>query len=339
MHQYRDLLSGLRDCILAALKESPPDSQINLLVAKCHCLALAAVNAKRARNLMMVEHALDLSDLAYDCIAELFRRDEDDKLVLISTYFESQDLENATDEDLLAMLRRLVFSAVNQGLFRIYSSYDPAFGKVLRNIKLAVLSLGTFNEVDHVGEHCIVPTLCDPISYLPLVELETLQRELSARSAGSERIPQLLSVLARYLREQSEFSREAPILRVALAIRWLYSARQISTGEDSFTQDQTEETDVLLSIRDACAETMRAIGAAYLSRERVTENFLELYKRTVEAYLTGKYVHSDGVSLFETFRSIEPGLTREEFNQKHRSRLEYLARESQKLFLRRMKKS
>jgi hypothetical protein len=339
MSRYPHLLSGLRGCIRAALSERPPLTQVNLLIAKSHHLALAALYAKRSHNPMIVEHTLDLSDLAYDCIAELFRRDENEKLVCISTYFGSYDLDAATDEDLLAMLRRLVFSAVNQGLFRIYSAYDPSLGKVLRNVKLAVHAFGTFSEVDHLGEHCIVPAVCDPSSHLPLVDLETLQRELSTRVSGSERIPEVLSALARYLREQSEFSREAPLLRVALAIRWLYSAKRIASGEDGTSGDQTVETDVLLAIRAACAETMRSIGTPYLDRERVSEDLLGLYARAIEAYLTGKFVRSDGVSIFETMRLFEPGLSRTGFNRKHRSRLEYLARQAQELFLKRMKES
>ena len=71
---------------------------------------------------------------------------------------------------------------------------DP-FGKILRNIKLAIQSLGNFRETDRLGEPCIVPLLCDPLEHLPLMEWDHLQIELAGMVQGTEKIPELLAKL------------------------------------------------------------------------------------------------------------------------------------------------
>ena len=201
---------------------------------------------------MLVEDSLNTSDLAYDCIAELFRRDNDCDLIRIRTYFESIDIEASTDQELIVYLRRLVFSSVNQSLVRIYNSFDPHLGKILRNLKLSAQNLGTFTEIDRLGEQCLVPQLCDPLFHLPVVELDRLQAELSSRLRGTERIPEILSALSRYLREQSEHSRQVPLLRLALAIWWVYALKQIPSDLSLQSEDPFAQEDVLRLIQASC---------------------------------------------------------------------------------------
>jgi hypothetical protein len=286
---------------------------------------------------MLIEDSLNPSDLAYDCIAELFQRDDKGELIRMSAYFKSINVEACTEEELILFLRRLVFSSVNQGLARIYGNFDPHLGKILRNLKLSVHTLGTFTEIDRFGELCIVPQLCDPLRHLPIVDLDELQSELSSRLRGLERIPEILAVVSRYLRDQSEHSRMVPLVRLALAIRWFYGTRQIHSNVSQGEEHLLAHEDMLTVIMDSCAEIRKWTVGGYITKGRISVELVDVYVEAIQRYLMGKV---DGgslrMSLFESLHTFIPSLTKNIYNTEHRSRLEYLTRKTEKSLLKRI---
>ena len=161
------LLKNLRPNLSFVLANAHSKRQLEELVSLCHSLAVSSIRGKLASGKINTTLlGLNDSDLAYDCIADLFQRDEKGTVLHLKTYFESFLVESESDELLLAHLRRLIFARVNQGLFRLYNEADPALGKILRNIKLAIHSLGNFVEFERFGESHIAPSLCDPLHEL-----------------------------------------------------------------------------------------------------------------------------------------------------------------------------
>ena len=336
---FSHLLEGLREALEAVLRSGADLRQVNKLVSICHSLALACLHSKRSHQLMLVEDSLNTSDLGYDCIAELFQRDDCGELIKIRTYFGSIDVEASTDQELLLYLRRLVFSSVNQSLVRVYSSFDPNLGKILRNLRLSIQNLGTFVQIDRLGEPCIVPQLCDPLSHLPVVELDGLQAELASRLRGVERIPEILSALSRYLREQSEYSRQVPLLRLALAIRRVYTVKQIPSDLSLQTEDPFALQEVLRFIQASCIEVRRKVADEYVVRGKVSHDTIDAYMRAIQRYLSRKLDGCESPpSLFESLRSVIPTLTTKSYDANHRARLEYLARKTEEFTLRRLRK-
>jgi hypothetical protein len=288
---------------------------------------------------MLVEDSLSTVDLAYDCIAELFQRVENGDLIRIRTYFESIDIEAITDQEVLFYLRRLVFSAVDQGLIRIYSNLDPHLGKILRNLRLSIQNLGTFAEISRLGEQCLVPQLCEPLSHLPVVDLDLLQVELSSRLRGVERIPEILSALSRYLREQSEHSRQVPLVRLALAIRWLYAVRQNPSDLSHPADEPLAQEDLLTIIQASCSEIRRSLVDGYAANGKVSIETADNYMEAIQRYLKGKLDCGDPhLSLFESLRSLIPTLTKAGYDREHRSRMEYLARKTEKSVVQSLRK-
>jgi hypothetical protein len=90
---------------------------------------------------------LSENDITHDCIAELFTRSSTNELIEFCRYFEYQRIiVDAQPEDLLLIhLRRLVSSIVNDNLFRLYREADAPLGKILRNIKMAVIGSSELN--------------------------------------------------------------------------------------------------------------------------------------------------------------------------------------------------
>jgi hypothetical protein len=94
----------------------------------------------------------ELEDMAIDCVAGLFMRNDGNEFVQLRRYFgpylDSHVMLN--DVELLIMLRRLVIKKTKQELSRIFKERDPEGAKIIRNIRVAVKNakdLGIFREM------------------------------------------------------------------------------------------------------------------------------------------------------------------------------------------------
>ncbi len=149
--------TALPEKILAVMRDPPVREELNDLIALCHSIAI--VHLRRRIPLATLQrrfHYTGFSDLAYDCIADLFRRDDHGSLVRLKAFFRGAVQRMASDRDLLAQMKRLVYSRVNQSIFTMYFEADPSLGKILRNIRLALQTMRHAGLTERGGESCFV---------------------------------------------------------------------------------------------------------------------------------------------------------------------------------------
>jgi len=336
-NQY--LLEGLRKAVLGFTNGPVGPSEISHFVRLCHSLAESQLLSRRIAFILSKIHDLDSSDLAFDCIAELFQRDSAGRYLQLATYFSSFPLDQLSDQEILVHLRRLISSKVHQGIFRLLNEADPSLGKILRNIKLAIGSLQFFEEVERFGETFIVPSLCDSLELLPALTQEEIERAILESTSGAEFIPELLSRFAAYLRSQSERRRVVPLIGVALAVRGAYTARAALPSEATDPHDiaLTYDADALVRMT---MQDLRVRGGKLLSKGKVTAPLFEAYMKVIEEGLSRRFLELNGedFTLFGALKSIRPALTKEQYRKAHRSRLEYLARIANQITANRMKR-
>lgn len=329
MSKHAKTICGFRGTLSALLTGGHTRTQLHQFVHQCNSIAITLIQSKIASGAIDVRRfGLSPSDIAFDAIADLFREDDDGILVQIKAYFESIDWEKSEDEELAIHLRRLVFMRTNQGLFRMYQEVDPGLGKILRNTKLAIAALNTFVEMDHFGEPCIAPSLCDPLARLPMLDRDMLERCMLEMTNGSERIPDLLAKLSRYLREQKEHSRMVPIMWVAIGIRSVYGRVEVEQHQDPQVEQQLVEDEAQRMLKEACARVKARNEQKYVSFERLSKDAYEKYFQVIERILVKRLLSNDGhdVSLFKLLQECLPSLSREEYNTTHKAKIEYLAR-------------
>jgi hypothetical protein len=325
------LSAEVRDSLLAASRGACSRAQLNVLVKVSHAMASAFLAGKSASLLLRSMHGLNVSDLAYDCIADLFARDDQGKLRQLEAYFSGLPAVSASDEELLIHLRRLVFSRVNHGVFRLCGEADPALAKILRNIKLAVATLKNFTETERFGEAHLRPSLCDALEEEPPFEPEELERRFLAVVTGNEMVPELLSRLSLLLREQTDRCRAVPLMAVGMLFRSVYEKKRLAPAEAVNADDTLVSADTEAIIRSACDAVKHKAREKYTASGKLSEAEYELYFHVIHDELCGKYLGGDGskVSLFESMSRRMPGLGRDEYVRTHRNIVEYLLRLAQ----------
>ena len=329
MPVFSHLFKNLRSDLSSVLSNVHSQRQLDQLVQRCHSLALSSIRGKMSSgkiNTSLI--GLNDSDLAYDCIADLFQRDEDGALLHLKTYFESFSVETASEELLLAHLRRLIFARVNQSLFRLYNEADPALGKILRNIKLAMHAFGNFVEIERFGDTFIAPSLCDPLTQLPEIEEEEFQRLIQRVGSGNVRIPEILAKLSLSLRRQKEYSRAIRLMTLAYAIRSFFGEIETKKHEEPAIHQTLLIGDAISVIKESCREVSAKNFAKYVERKKVTPEHYEQYFLVIEGKLSEILIGHDGeeYSFFVQLRKLFPALTKEEYRRKHKNILEYLSR-------------
>ena len=304
---------------------------MNAIVTMCQAIAEGALLRKGHLTHLIQVHGLNLHDLAFDTISDLFARDREGIFPVLNAYFAAHDLSTITDEEAYVLLQRLVLGRVRNGLFRLYGEMDPQLARILRNVKIASHGIGIFTEIDRPGETCLAPTLCDTNQHLPVVEIEQLSAWLAERTTGNEFIPELLGKLALILREQSTQSRIVPLLTIGLAIRALYEQKRTVVIGEHVTWIDDGAMDAALAIRQCCAALKVHTYPKYVDRGKVGPDVFDAYFRVIHEMLESRFLQNEGADfpLSECFQKHMPGIPMHEYRRTHRSRLEYLARLAQ----------
>ena len=319
---------GLRGLLEAVLEGASNKGDLSSFVKVCHSLAIPYVSMRLSRDVVL-KNTLNMStsDFAYDCIADLFAFSTDHEFPHFRAYFAAYPLDALSDPEVIAHLRRLVFSHVNQGLFRLYNQVDPSLARVIRNIKLAVQEFQSLIIVEQFGVQCLAPSGCDNLFHLPEFNVTELEFALGRYLRGSENVPFMLGKLALFLTEQEENSRIVSITSIAIVFRSLYER----FSRDSLTQNGEEaeyEADaVLRTVAKAVSLTKERVRDVYAKKKNIERDLIETYFGVIEKHLMLIY-SGDGhdSSLRELLKNLMPGMTTEEYRKTHRSRLEYLSR-------------
>lgn len=99
----------------------------------------------------------ELDDLALDCVAGLFMRNDLGEFIQLKKYFcqNTSNINNLDDAEILVLLRRLVIKKTKQELSRIFKERDPEGAKIVRNIKVAIKSSSDFSSFKEMGREYI----------------------------------------------------------------------------------------------------------------------------------------------------------------------------------------
>jgi hypothetical protein len=302
--------------------------RIEELVALSHALAVTALRRRKFDGSMKdITMGLDCTDLAYDCIAEIFHRDRDGNLLQLQAYFRSFPIEELSNQTLLSHLRRLIASKVNDSMFRAYGEFDPSLSKIIRNIKLAIDTLHNFTMEDRFGESFLVPLDCVRDTKLPIGGYEEVMRELAFVGRSTDSVPRLLSKLSLWLHQQTMYRKALPLMTIAPAFRSVYTIRDASEGGEKMDASLFTE-DALIIVEAVCKEIHQEMLEWYVKRKGCDPVVFAAYFLAIEHSLRQSIIESmpNAVPLYDCLRPHLVALTKDEYRKEHRKILEYLTR-------------
>ncbi len=334
----KTLMRIARSSVRSILNGTYESAEINALVKVCHALAVPYVRRRLSGDVVLRRTLeLNIGDFAFDCLADLFAFAASGEFPHFQAYFAAYPPEGLTDEEVLVHLRRLVFSHVNQGIFRLYNEVDPSLGKVIRNIKLALQQFDSLVLIARFGVPCLAPAEGDRMLQSRSIEIEELETGLRSYIRGKSNIPFMLGKLALFLHESRDVCRVIPLTNAAIVFRSIYST---NFGDEAYSSSIEENLDVSNLheiVHEAVEDVRKRMSPQYLKRKKIRPSLLDIYFRVIEERMKLTFSGDGSESgLKELLGRHLNGMTDIDYRSKHRSRLEYLSRMAGKEVARRL---
>jgi len=181
--------------------------QLNLVIEKSYRIALKYLQCHRLKISKILDNEdLTLQELAIDCIAGLFVKENNSDVISIKQTFNHWKPEITTEDDCIYFLNKVVASRVEQHIFKLLKEADPFFSKLLDSVNYLVRTNG-FNKIHFLGK-----------TYITETELEKLDRNFISTDEF-EKIPtilfqnkkSLLEDLFSYLKNENDFNTAIPL--------------------------------------------------------------------------------------------------------------------------------
>lgn len=321
----------------AILSGSYTPYELREFVGYCFDLALPRVHKLiQLGKLDLHRFGLQEHDVVYDCIADLFRRDEEGGLVHITNFFAdpARTVEQASDEAVLSWLRMLVVGKVNNNIPRLYDEADPLLGSVLRNVNISVDREGHFVKTERFNETVLVPTGCALGEDLPPLPDDMVRAMLAQHVLVRDSIPTMMKKVHRMLTDVEGYQKGLPVVKIALMLKEIVQMRatadEFERGESA--QGSSEESDFTVLVGRACRDVRDTLAPRYAARRGSSKDNMDAYMRATYAAILSKYQDGEdsGKSYFFFLKKEMQSLTVDTFRRVHRTRIEYFAREVRK---------
>lgn len=320
---------GLAATITAVLADHPPHADVRRLVGVCHDMSVVYLRRKAAAGgLNPALFGVSLEDLALDCIADLFRRDDRGGFPEFRTYFTPLGPAAMEEDRLLGALRRLVFGKITESLYVQYRDLDPSLHRVIRNLKSAALRVvGT--DVDSIGEGWWVVFDERDLPPRPVMPREVLDLHVADLMRQDPNLRALLRGLGVMLREQQIYRPALPLMALAHAVRAVFTRPALpEAAHDPLPGDRLEGEEIHRWIADSVSAASGHLRPGYVDRGKMPGADFDLLFCSVRSILAAELTGTDGegLSYFEHFRLHCGGVDPDTYRRRHRSHLEYFVR-------------
>lgn len=326
-HFADDILPLLRSAVKGGITES----DLNRLVKTAYRYAIVRLQQLiNSRRLHLSTFGLSLEAVAFDCIAELFRRNETGRFIELEAYFsDERSLESLGTESAKHYFRRLVFAKLQDGLYRLYREHDPVLGRIIRNIKVEIRRNRAIVVHERLGE-VYLSTCAEDSRYdhLPEFPLDELQAAVSRGLPQRKNTRDYLSRIFLALNGQEKYRRFYSLTGLAIIIKRMMLEEHIPLDEFLSIDESLLQHDVKSIVVETSAEMYHDLYDSYVIAGKIDKELFDQYWKAIEHMLHDLFVSSDGEDLShpEYLMKYLRGLNKEEYRRTHRTYFEYMAR-------------
>lgn len=264
-------------------------------------------------------------DLAIDCIADTFQRDERGHFTTLETYFNTFDWQNTSEDDLTISLRRLIFSKVNEGLFRSYRAEDPNLAKIIRNIKEAIKRNPSFSlQREREVQWIVVGNDNSTLQHLPLAPAAVVEAYITSVLCNTSNTYTAVYAFQDFLKLHPYYRNTFPMSEYARILRACFQNREIPS-------ENTHEINLsLIDVENALKKTIAYVRSrlhdTYVLKGKISLSMFETYIKALNKILASHFgaPWESATSQYDALATVIPGLSKDSFQNEHRNIMQYL---------------
>lgn len=321
----------LRDTLIRCITTEYGKEDINRIIHLSHRQALSYLRMKTSSYKSFIIRNENLDDLAWDFIAELFQKDDMGNLSELQACFEPGRLGQMTDTDVKIELRKVVFTKVDDNLFRFYGEMDPSLKKIIRNIKLAVRDKEFEQETGYLDGYLVVGAGNNHNK--TMMPADFLQLRLCSRLKGNMQIPEIMAEVIGIIDQQQDYRKRFSLVALAAIIRECFVLLQ--NEGDSGSQDSVApmagekllDKEFEFFLDKSVIKVKRTFGRRYVEKGKLKQEDLDLYFKAATDIVKDDFSRKmKGLSQYDQFKKHVNGLEYEQFRDNYRSLLEYVVK-------------
>lgn len=318
----------LREIVSGCLEKSVRRKNLKGLIEECHTIALAYLRMKASSRKLYMVRGERLEDLAWDFIADLFEKNSDGELVKFREYFYDLEIHELSDQEIRIELRKLVFTKVEDNIFRAVGEKDPSLRKIIRNLKLAIRDNNSEFRV-HYGDGTLIVGK-DEKHNLPTMPSEFMQIKLCSRLEEKMQIPEILIEVIDILQTQGLYKKRFSLVALASIVRETFvhfhesktNSRKRPKADHYLLNGEFE---VFLS--KSAKKVQQSTGIKYVEKGKITDQELLNYTNAAKDIVRDHFMDEQrDFSQFEYLKKYMPEIKYSDFRENHRQILEYLVK-------------
>ena len=323
---------SLKQILPKILTNNPDRTAVNELVQMSSNMALAYLRLQLHRGALDdYRFGIPTDDLAIDCIADMFLRNEEGRFCALDTYFDSIQWTQLSDTDLQIALRRLVFSKVNEGIFRSYRNEDPNLAKIIRNVKEAIKrSDKLFLKREREMQWIIAGPEGTVKSNKPLAPVELLETYLTPILCTESNTYTAVYAFLDFLSLHTHYCNAYPLSEYARILRSCFKNRHVPVQP---TEEMSMASmDVETALDKTISHVRNTLYKTYVQKGKLSLTMYDNYINAVQKALSAQFgFTSDPIeSQYEALAAYMPNLSKDAFQEEHRNIMQYVFKVSRK---------
>ena len=309
------------------------DQEVQCLVYEAHKISLAYLRIRVKRN----DYILELmggsyDDLAWDCVSELFERDENGRFSNIRECLHEYGAGQC-DQKNISAFRRMVFTKTNDTIFTLLGRYDSSLSKIIRNIKLAVTDHSSVHIKNFGNDNHVIfngtDVACGSMSP------DLLLSQLLPNVPNKPNIRDLLQSTLDLFSRTDNLGNSISVVQLAYIYRKLFvklhgsePAIDDKPHREIIEQERSKLLDIAVSAK---SENLRS---TYVKCGKLTDTEFTGLITVAKKILMNKYVAlSTDFGYYEFYTQQFKTVSKKSYRKGHRSTLEYIVKKLEKRFL------
>lgn len=294
----------------------------------------------------------ELEDIAIDCIAGLFIRNEDGEFIQLQRYFGNEFKKNNTPSDMqiTSMLRRLIVKKTKQELSRIFKERDPEGAKIIRNIKVAINNSNKFVLFKEMGREFVylnnryfqLNNDNNIDSDKKLIPEKILLYYFLEKYSPSDSISSMLNKMMQIVEDLPDYHNYLAIDLISTIIRevtFQHVHDKLSNNiSDTSPLHDIQKKEISHVNQLVINFIHQKIYNQYLYKNKISSEKAQIYCMAIADFVNEITLDKDTDSNYKYLKRYIPDLTQKSYREQERSIFEYLVKVTKKSLIKNLKK-
>jgi hypothetical protein len=320
---------NLKPHLTKILDRTISETELSKFVQLCRVIVQSHLEHLRSSLVgLCLFQGLTMADLAYDCIADAFMRDENARFPRLENFASSlrDKLDTLPELEVFLAFRSFMVRIADAQLARLYAQADPAGARIHRNVRDCLTESNLFSVQKDFRGLVLYPQYVDSLDHLEPFPTEEMDREFRSRSAPTKSTIELLQILRTILVEQSRFRRSVTVTDVVQLVKEVYRPEFGFDIENADHPSLNGLTDFEIDEIRAQVELVlkEKILLTYFARGKANRKEAEaMFRAFHDLFLDWCHAGASEASLCEYLRRHLP-INEQAYETGFRARMEYL---------------